>query len=65
MTLESTDTIPNEIITTPIKFYMVASAIDDGLYGPFTTYCDAVASAEPADGSVFDCSARLVDVREV
>jgi hypothetical protein len=62
MTLESKDTIPSEIIIT---LYMVASDIDGNLHGPFTSYHAALAFAEPADGSVFECTARLIEITEV
>jgi hypothetical protein len=62
MTLESQDIIPNKIIIT---LYMVASDIDGNVHGPFTSYHDALAFAEPADGSVFECIARLIGITEV
>ena len=61
MTLESEDTIPSEIMIT---LYMVMSDIDDNVHGPFATYYDALGFAEPADGSVFECTA-LIDIKEV
>jgi hypothetical protein len=48
-----------------ITLYMVASDIDDNVHGPFATYYDALAFAEPADGSVFECTTRLIDIKEV
>jgi hypothetical protein len=40
---------------------MVVSDIDDNVHGPFTSKYDALAFAEPADGSVFECTTRLID----
>jgi hypothetical protein len=54
--------IPNEIMIT---FYMVASSIDGSTHGLFASYDEALAFAEPADGSVFECTARLIDIKEV
>jgi hypothetical protein len=71
MALESEDTIPDETIMalygeTMITLYMVVSSIDDSvLHGPFATYDDALAFAEAADGSVFECTMRLIDIKEV
>jgi hypothetical protein len=45
--------------------YAVKSAIDDNVYGPFVTYDEALAFAESAGASVYECTARLVNVREV
>ena len=47
---------------TIVTMYLVASDIDGGVYGPFSSYAGAVAFAEPADGSVFECTMHLVEV---
>ena len=65
MTLKSADTIPNAIITTLITLHMVVSDIDDDAHGPFANYSDPLAFAEPADGSVFECTMRLCNIKEV
>jgi hypothetical protein len=65
MPLESEDTIPDELKETSLKLFMVMSSIGDRLYGPFSTYSDAIAFAEASDGSPFECTARLVDIKEV
>jgi hypothetical protein len=68
MTLESNDTIPdeiNEVMTTQITLYMVQSSIGDTVYGPFISCSDALAFAEPADGSVFECAMRPIDIKRV
>jgi hypothetical protein len=48
-----------------ITFYVVVSDIDKNTHGPFTDYDDACAFAQDADGSVFQLTARLIDVKEV
>jgi hypothetical protein len=50
----------SEITTT---LYVVVSAIDDNTHGPFFSRSDALVFAEPVDGSVFKCTARLIDIR--
>jgi hypothetical protein len=62
MAFESEDLIPGE---TTMTLYMVISDIGDNVYGPFATYDDALAFAEAADGSVFECTMRLIDIKEV
>jgi hypothetical protein len=62
---DSKDTIPDEIMKMTITLYMVMSDITDSAYGPFTTYNDAAAFAEPADGSVFECTVRPIAIKEV
>jgi hypothetical protein len=39
---------------------MVASAIDNEIYGPFLTRDEALAFAESVDGSTFELSAREI-----
>jgi hypothetical protein len=48
-----------------ITVWMVKSAVDDGLHGPFLTRDDALAFAENADGSIFECRARLTSAEEI
>jgi hypothetical protein len=40
--------------------WMVVSAIDDEIYGPFSTPAEALAFAEDADGSTFEMSAKEI-----
>jgi hypothetical protein len=54
--------IPNEITIT---LYAVVSDVDGHVHGPFTSYDNAAAFAEAADGSVLECTTRLMNVREV
>jgi hypothetical protein len=44
---------------------MVVAAIDDGVYGPFATCDEAFEFAEDADGSIFECRARLTNAKEI
>jgi len=48
-----------------IELLLVVSSIDSGVYCPFTTRDDASAFAENADGSIFECRARLTSAREI
>jgi len=48
-----------------LALYLIQSSIDDGVYGPFANRDDAMAFAEQADGSVFECTARLIEVKEI
>lgn len=53
-------------MTTQITLiYMVQSSIGDTVYGPFISCSDALAFAEPADGSVFECAMRPIDIKRV
>jgi hypothetical protein len=48
-----------------ITLYVVVSDIDKNMHGPFVSRDDALAIAEAADGSLFKCTARLINVEEV
>jgi hypothetical protein len=47
------------------KLFLVVSDLDSGVYGPFSTDCEAFELAERADGSVFECRARLTSAIEI
>jgi hypothetical protein len=62
----STEThMPKELKELTVTVLMVVSAVDDGVYGPFSTQTDALAFAEDADGAIFECQARLTSAREI
>jgi hypothetical protein len=42
-----------------LKAWTVVSAIDDEIYGPFSTPDEALALASSADGSVFELSIKV------
>jgi hypothetical protein len=49
-----------------ITVWMVVPSVDDDVaYGPFSTRGKALAFAEDADGSIFECRARLTSVKEI
>jgi hypothetical protein len=58
-------TIPSEITKATVTLYMIMSDIGDRIYGPFVSRDDAFDLAEQSDASVFECTARLVSVREI
>jgi len=48
-----------------IVLLLVVLSIDENVYGPFATRNDASSFAESADGSKFECRARLTSAREI
>jgi hypothetical protein len=59
------NTVEVPAVSPVITLYMVASDIDGNVHGPFASYDDALAFAESADGSMFELTTRLMNVREV
>jgi hypothetical protein len=47
------------------KLFLVVLDPDSGVHGPFSTDCEAFEFAEHADGSVFECRARLTSAVEI
>lgn len=65
MTPRQSFSLLRQLGVSELTLFMVIPSMEDAIYGPFGDRDEALEFAADADGSLFECRARVIGAKEI